>query len=355
MQRNDLYRIIDANVNRASEALRVLEDWARFGKDSKAVSEKLKKIRHNLNKHFESFGLVTSRESELDVGRSIENSSKRETVRDVLRANSKRAEEALRVLSEYGQLLNTDTRAVEKDRYEIYTIEKELLNSEKFLRLTSSSLYLVTNRDNFKSDNEFLNVVEKSIEGGVDIIQLREKKECESKILLLAKEIKKLIAKTEVLFIVNDRIDIALACEADGVHLGQDDFPINEARKILPEGFIIGLSTHSEEQGKSVVRSYGNMPLADYLGVGPVFPTPTKPDYKAAGLEYVNWASENLKNIPWFAIGGIDTANIDKVVNAGAGKIAVVRSIMEAGNPKEAAKVLKEKLSKKSNLVYEKN
>jgi len=354
MQRNDLYRIIDANINRASEALRVLEDWARFGKDSKAISEKLKNIRHNLNKHFESFGLVANREAESDVGRNIENNSKRETVRDILRANSKRAEEALRVLSEYGQLLNVDTRIIEKDRYEVYTTEKELLNSEKLFRLANSSLYLVTNRDNFKSNNDFLNVIEKAIEGGVDIIQLREKKECESTILLLAKEIKKLIAKTEILFIVNDRIDIALACEADGVHLGQDDFPLNEARKILPEGFIIGLSTHSEEQGKNAVRSYGHMSLADYLGVGPVFPTPTKPDYKAAGLEYVNWANENLKNIPWFAIGGIDTTNIDKVISAGAGKIAVVRSIMEAGNPKEIAKTLKEKLSKKSKLVYEK-
>ncbi len=354
MQRNDLYRIIDANINRASEALRVLEDWARFGKDSKTVSEKLKKIRHDLNKHFSSFGLVTSRESESDVGRSIENNSKRETIGDILRANSKRAEEALRVLSEYGQLLNTDTQIIEKDRYEIYTIEKELLTSEKLFRLANASLYLVTNRDNFKSDNEFLNVIEKSIEGGIDIIQLREKKECEQRILLLAKEIKKLISKTEVLFVVNDRIDIALACEADGVHLGQDDFPIKEARKVLPEGFIIGLSTHSIEQGKNAVRADVHMPLADYLGVGPVFPTPTKPDYKAAGLEYVNWASENLKNIPWFAIGGIDTTNIDKVVNAGAGKIAVVRSIMEADNPKETAKILKEKLNIKSKLVYEK-
>ena len=339
MLRNDIYRIIDANINRASEALRVLEDWARYSKDDKQISEKLKKIRHSINDlSSKCSNFVMSRESGDDVGRSIENNSKRNSVRDVIRANCKRFEEALRVLSEYGQIINLDTKTIENNRYEIYTIEKELLKNEKLLQLYNARLYLVTNRDGFKSDRDFLNVIEQSVSGGVDIIQLREKNANETKILNLAKEIKSIVSDTEVLFVINDRVDLALAADADGVHLGQDDLAVNEARKITPEGFIIGLSTHSMEQGKNGIISG-----ADYLGVGPVFPTPTKPDYKVAGLEYVSWAKDNLKNIPWFAIGGIDEGNINKVTIAGAERVAVVRAIMNSKDPKVAAEKLKAK------------
>lgn len=344
MLRNDVYRIIDANINRASEALRVLEDWARYSKDDLKISEKLKQIRHSINSLLLTHsGLVMSRESVSDVGRDIENNSKRKSVRDIIRANCKRLEEALRVLSEYGQLVDLNIKMLEENRYEIYTIEKELLKDEKLLRLQNAKLYLVTNRDNLVPDKDFLSVIEKSIEGGVDIIQLREKNENETGILKLAKEIKQMISGSEALFIINDRVDLALACDADGVHLGQDDFPVSEARKIIPEGFIIGLSTHSPEQGKIALNTG-----ADYFGVGPVFPTPTKPDYKAAGLEYVSWAKDNLKNIPWFAIGGIDEGNINKVISAGAERIAVVRAIMNSKDPKAVTENLKEKLIEKS-------
>ena len=343
MLRNNIHRIIDANINRSSEALRVLEDWARYSKDDKQISEKLKEIRHSINNLLLSCpNFVMSRESVYDVGRELENNSTRKSVRDIIRANCKRLEEALRVLSEYGQLINLNTKLFEESRYDIYTIEKELLKNEKLLRLHNARLYLVTSRDGFKSDGDFLNVIEKAISSGIDIIQLREKNENETKILSLAKEIKKIISGTDVLFLINDRVDLALAADADGVHLGQDDLSVSEARKITPEGFIIGLSTHSPEQGKIAINSG-----ADYLGVGPVFPTPTKPDYKAAGLEYVSWAKDNLKNIPWFAIGGIDEGNINKVTDAGAERVAVVRAIMNFTDPKAAAKKLKEKVSKK--------
>ena len=350
MLRNDIYRIIDANMNRASEALRVLEDWARYSKDDKQIAEKLKKIRHSINNILSAHpNLVMHRESEFDVGKEIENNSERKSVRDIIRANCKRLEEAFRVLSEYGGLVKTSRWGVsefENNRYEIYTIEKELLKNEKLLRLHNARLYLVAGKDvvsqRLYTDNEFLSIIEKSIEGGVDIIQLREKNENETKILNLAKEIRKIISGTDVLFIINDRVDLALAADADGVHLGQDDLSVSEARKITPEGFIIGLSTHSIEQGKGALNSG-----VDYIGVGPVFQTPTKPDYKAAGLEYVSWAKDNLKNIPWFAIGGIDDGNINKVTDAGAKRVAIVRAIMNSNDPKSVTKKLKEKISSK--------
>ena len=353
MLRNDIYRIIDANINRASEALRVLEDWARLANNNQSISEKLKKIRHNINNSFSLFtNLILSRESENDIGRNIENNSKRTTIKDIIKANCKRAEEAMRVLSEYGQLLNIDIKQIEQDRYEIYTTEKELIKTERLIRLHNAQLYLVASGKGAPTGrlnkNALLSTIEKSIGGGIDIIQLREKNKSEKEIITLGKEIKNLVKNTEVLFIVNDRVDIALACEADGVHLGQDDLPVNEARKITPDGFIIGLSTHCIEQGKSGLTSG-----ADYLGVGPVFPTPTKPDYKAAGLEYVTWVCKNLNTIPWFAIGGIDITNIDKVIQSGASKIAVVRAIMEADSPEEITTLLKRKLTQ-TNLIHEK-
>ena len=362
MLRNDIHRIIDANINRSSEALRVLEDWARFSGQRAEIRDQrlnltLKKIRHDLNNILSFYpNFIMSRESVYDVGRDVESSSQRKSVRDIIRANCKRLEESLRVLSEYGQLINIDVKIFENNRYEIYTIEKELLKNEKLLRLYNARLYLVAGKSvasqHLYNDHEFLSIIEKAVSGGVDIIQLREKNENETKVLNLAKEIKKILSGTEVLFIVNDRVDLALACDADGVHLGQDDLSVGEARKITPDGFIIGLSTHSPEQG---VKAIHELPLPNYLGVGPVFPTPTKPDYKPAGLEYVSWAKDNLKNIPWFAIGGIDEGNIDKVIDAGAGKVAVVRAIMNSSDPKAAAEQLKGKfLENKKEYVTSK-
>ena len=330
----ELHRIIDANINRASEALRVLEDWARFGKNNQDITKKLKLIRHEINKLvLLNPNLILSRESIHDVGKNTGIESKKRNIKDIIRANCKRLEESLRVLSEYGNVVGAycNTPLLENFRYEIYTIEKELVINEKLIRLQNANLYLVTGRDapagRLYNDNEFLSIIEKSVEGGIDIIQLREKKEKENKILELGKEIKKIINNTDVLFIINDRVDLALACNADGVHLGQDDMPVARAR-----------------------GAYGNTPVPDYLGVGPVFPTPTKPDYKPAGLEYVRWADENLKEIPWFAIGGIDETNIEKVINAGAGKIAVVREIMNADDPLKKTKSLKSILEKEKAL-----
>ncbi len=346
MLRNEIYRIIDANTNRASEALRILEEWTRFIKEDSEVLQKLKNIRHKINSTFTNIqSLVFNRESINDIGRNTDNPSKRTCLRDVLMANCKRLEEALRVLSEYSKAIGIDATYLEDSRYEIYTIEKELLQHEKLIRLKTSSLYLVTNRDGFNSDADFFTIIEKAIEGGVDIIQLREKNETEKRILEIAEGIKRLIANTNILFIVNDRVDIALACDADGVHLGQDDLPVQEARKITPYSFIIGLSTHSIKQGQNSLLS-----SADYIGVGPVFETPTKPDYNAVGLEYVKWANDNIKQLPWFAIGGINEINIKDVINTGAKKVALVRAIMNSKNPYKATKQIKEYLTESTKL-----
>lgn len=333
MTTNNINRILDANINRASEALRVLEEYTRFIQNNTSISENLKNIRHLVNGISSQFSnLILYRESENDVGKEIKNNSTRKCIKDIIRANSKRVEEALRCICEYGQILNLNIQDLEKARYEIYSIEKELIKNEKIIRLQNAKLYLVANGD--------LQTIEKAIEGGINIIQLREKNSSEKEIIKLGNEIRKMTNGTEILFILNDRIDLALICGADGVHLGQDDTPISDARKITPSGFLIGLSTHSIEQGTLGIKSG-----ADYLGVGPVYATPTKPDYIPAGLDYVKWASKNI-NIPWFAIGGVNENNITEVIKHGAKGVAVVRAIMNSKSPKETTHLLAQSFEK---------
>ena len=208
----------------------------------------------------------------------------------------------------------------------------------KKIKLLNRKLYLVTNSDKFDSEDLFLDAVASALKGGVDIIQLREKNMPANKIIELGKKIKLLCGEYNALFIVNDRVDIAFAVGADGVHLGQDDMDIQSAREILGENAIIGVSTHAPEQAQKAV-----LDGADYIGVGPVFTTPTKPGRQSVGLEYVKWVSDNI-DLPAFAIGGIDLDNVNEVISNGAKRIAVVRAIINSVNPEIAARAFLEVL-----------
>jgi len=180
-----------------------------------------------------------------------------------------------------------------------------------------------------------------AVKGGADIIQLREKDAAAREIIGLGRAIKKAITvvSKDALFIINDRPDIAFACGADGVHIGQDDIPPDAARAVMGKDRILGISTHSLEQALAA-REDG----ADYIGVGPVFSTPTKPGYKAVGLGLVSEVRKAV-DTPFVAIGGISADNIDQVIDAGARRIAVVRAVCGANDVAYAAKVLKERLN----------
>ncbi len=327
-------RIIDANLNRACEALRVLEEISRFLLEDKETSEELKNIRHILNslQDEDYAGLLTARDTEGDVGVNIKNPDRRSGIETIFKANIKRLQQALRVLAEY---CPENFESLEKLRYKSYTLEKNMWDKlkEKYnkLMLEDKKLYLVTNSDKFETEDLFLDAVASALKGGVDILQLREKNMPANKILELGKKVKLLCAEYGATFIVNDRVDIAYVLEADGVHLGQDDMDVESARKILGNNAIIGISTHAPEQVQKAVNDG-----ADYIGMGPVFTTPTKPGRPSVGLEYAKWVSENIK-IPAFAIGGIDLTNVQDVINAGAKKIAVVRAIINSDSPEKAA------------------
>ena len=341
-------RIIDANLNRAAEATRILEEIARFLLDDKGLSEKLKNIRHKINNVQENcYGeYLQARDTENDVGVDVKNLSERINIENIFKANIKRLQQALRTLAEYSVTNKDEVVLFEKLRYESYTLEKIMWDKlkEKYnqIKLSDKKLYLVTNSDEFDSEDKFLDAIASALEGGVDILQLREKTMPANKILELGKKIKQLCLQYDVTFIVNDRIDIALILEADGVHLGQDDLDVKSAREILGVNAIVGVSTHAPEQALKAT-----LDGADYIGVGPVFATPTKQGRIPVGLEYVKWVSENIQ-IPTFAIGGIDAENCQQVFEAGITRIAVVRAIINAPSPQKAAEKI---LSKKETTV----
>jgi thiamine-phosphate pyrophosphorylase len=196
-------------------------------------------------------------------------------------------------------------------------------------RLQAARLYVVTGaRDDLSG---FLDAI---LGAGVDVVQLRDK-EAEAGDLVRWGEVFRDVAERHgALFIVNDRPDVTLALEADGVHLGQEDLPPEVAREILGPDAIIGLSTHSPEQWDAA------SPGADYLCAGPVWETPTKPGRPAAGLDFVRYAAKSGEHRPWFAIGGVNDANLDEVLEAGARRVVVVRAVTEADQPREASRRL---------------
>jgi thiamine-phosphate pyrophosphorylase len=172
-------------------------------------------------------------------------------------------------------------------------------------------------------------LVEAAVSGGVDIVQIREKELPDGELLRVLQEMRALTRRLEVPLVVNDRPDLALLAEADYVHVGQDDLPVEAARRF---DLLVGQSTHASAELDATE--------ADYAGVGPVYETPTKEGRAAAGLEYVRYAAGHAR-LPWFAIGGIDESNVRDVVAAGAERIAVVRAITEAADPERAAAMLR--------------
>jgi len=200
-------------------------------------------------------------------------------------------------------------------------------------------LYVIIDLEVLKG-RDSLKVAQGAVAGGADVIQLRGKASTAKELAEAGRAMRGLIKKDEALFIVNDRPDIALAVGADGVHLGQDDLPVADARSILGRERIIGLSTHSLEQASDAQESG-----ADYIGVGPVFSTPTKPGYKAVGLDLISKVKK-INGIPFVAIGGIDESNISDVIAAGADKVAVVRAVCGAEDVMGATKKLKDKLKR---------
>ena len=196
-------------------------------------------------------------------------------------------------------------------------------------RLRDARLYFVADRGGMER------ALEGALAGGVDLFQLRDKDATDDDLLAAAATARSLCEAAGALFLLNDRPDLAAASGADGVHVGQDDMPVDRARKLVGDDALVGLSTHSMQQAQAGCRTG-----ADYIAVGPVHATPTKEGRPAIGVEPIKYAAAHV-SVPWFAIGGLDAGNVGAVVKAGARRIVVVRAIAQADDPEAAARALR--------------
>ena len=342
----DLARILDASANRAREGLRVVEDYVRFVLGDPLLTRRLKDCRHRLAESTRALDpdgrLIDGRDTPGDVGTHIMTASEgvRENPRGVLVANFKRTAEALRSLEEYGKLVDVWLAGrFEVLRYDIYTLEKLVLTAVAGRSVLGNARLCVL-VGGLPTLGDLTWVVGEAIDGGADLIQLREKGLSDREFLTRAREVRILTAKARVRFVVNDRPDLARLAGADGVHLGQDDLTARDARRVLGPSALIGLSTHDPVQLERAV-----LDAAGYLGVGPVYAGSTKEFDSLAGLGYVRVAAEST-TLPLFAIGGIDLSNLDEVIEAGARRVAVRSAVIHAERPRQAAEAIRRRLDR---------
>jgi thiamine-phosphate pyrophosphorylase len=334
-------RIIDANLNRVGEGLRVLEEFARLSLNDVVLTGKLKNLRHKILHIDDKLQqrLIGARDAAGDVGAGMAVAGEekgRDPVATIV-ANARRVQESLRVLEEIAKepVLGLPSPNYEKARFEVYTIEKELISSmlrhDKLKRLTG--LYVIVDTE-FLKGRSYLDVVGAAIKGGAKIIQLRDKTDNIRDFYTAATRIKELCAEQNVLFIVNDSLEVALAADADGLHVGQDDLPVVEARGLLPVDKILGASARTvAEAGAARVAG------ADYLGVGSMFATSTKPDTTVVGPQRIKEIKKSV-DLPVVAIGGINNDNINDVMKAGADAAAVISAVMGAADIEQATREL---------------
>jgi thiamine-phosphate pyrophosphorylase len=247
-------------------------------------------------------------------------------------------QEAVRTLEEFGKLVSPQAgEAFGRLRYRLYTLEKALaLTQGRRERLAGCRLYLLASSALCQRDLGA--VVREALAAGVHMVQLREKSLSDRDLLTLARGIRELAQASGSLFVMNDRPDLAVLCHADGVHVGQEELSVRDARRIVGPDRIVGVSTHTIEQARQAV-----LDGADYLGVGPVFPSSTKAFASLAGLEFVREVASEV-TLPWFAIGGITAANVQDVLDAGATRIAVSGAICKTEDPRIATEGLASRL-----------
>jgi thiamine-phosphate pyrophosphorylase len=337
---SEVMRIIDANLNRSRESLRILDDYARFVLNDRVLTEALKTLRHDLvqsSSRLKTTQLLGSRDTPDDVG--VDLTTSREYIRDsasnVALVNFKRLQESLRSVEEFSKVLGDELcKAIEQIRYRSYTLEAVFHRGVTAReRLKTANLYALLTGSKCACTLDW--TILEAAEGGVSIFQLREKELNDRELLERARRVRRWTREAEAIFIMNDRPDLAKLAEADGVHLGQDDLSVSAARKILGPDALIGVSTHNLEQVRRAV-----LDGADYLGVGPIFPSKTKHFEEFVGLEFLREAVQET-DLPCFALGGINLQNLQEVKQAGGKRIAVSAVLCESDEPRVIATQLR--------------
>ena len=336
-----IYRIIDASRNRIGEGLRLLEDVARLLLGEAGVTEQLKVMRHELVRLDESLyqRLLESRDSAGDVGVDIEvpGEEKQRDLPTIIVANARRVQEALRTLEELAKLPEVaphlDSEKFKHARFQLYTIEQDLfgriLRQDKTERV--GGLYVILDTASLVGRSH-IEVARQVIRGGASVIQLRDKTTPKDELLALARELAALCHENGVLFIMNDYLELAIAAGADGLHIGREDLPCTEVRKLLPINMILGRSVTSVELAVAAEADG-----ADYIAVGSMYPTPSKAKAVVVGPEMLSQVRQATSR-PLVAIGGITRDNAAEVMATGADAIAVIRAVVSADSPEEAAR-----------------
>lgn len=281
-----------------------------------------------------------ARETTGDIGATVTTAAEYERTDawHVATASLERAKQAIRSLEEYSKVAAPDLPAeFERLRYRVYTLEKAISGTRGAReRLADARLYVLV--DGRPSLQAFEELVASLAEAGVDILQLRDKQLTDRDLLQRAERLIAATRGTATLAIVNDRVDIAAAARADGVHLGQDELRVKQARGILGAEALIGVSTHAIDQARAAV-----LDGADYLGVGPTFPSTTKAFDALPGLNYARSVAEEI-TLPAFAIGGIDESNLGDVLAASVTRVAVAGCVVGSDDPAGVARRLGERL-----------
>jgi len=308
-------------------------------------------MRHELLRSDWTFNqqLLQARNSAGDVGVDIEvpGEEKQRELPTMVVANARRAQESLRTLEELSKLpgmtAKLDPEKFKQARFKLYTIERNLLS--KLLRRDKTKriagLYVIIDTQALKGRSH-LEVTSQVISGGAKIIQLRDKLLSKKELLAIAHQLRSLCAEQNVLFIINDYLDIALATEADGLHLGQNDLPIKVAHQLLPIDKILGGSVTTEDQAITA-EAEG----ADYIAVGSIYPTTYKKTATVVGVERLRQVRQ-ATSLPLVAIGGINKDNAAEVIAAGANSVAVISAVLEAESPEEAARQIIDSLGARS-------
>lgn len=399
---SEIFRIIDANLNRGREALRVLEEYARFVLDDVALTRRAKTLRHGLadvarsllpaaaSPHLlqgeaspamragpphDACGslpshardespndaqsnpqaavqagvtrdgdeglLLAARDIRHDVGTEVTTAAEhqRADAAAVAAAAAKRASEALRCIEEYGKTISPATAArVERLRYDLYALEQDvLLTGPRRRRLRQACLYVLVTQALCKEP--WLSVCEQALVGGADVLQLREKALRDRELLARARQLRALTERHGALLIINDRPDVARLVGADGVHVGQDDLPVSLARQIAGGGRLVGTSTHSLDEARNALKEQ-----PDYIAVGPMFTSNTKPDVPVQGPSLLHSVSA-FSDAPVVAIGGITPENVCRLQSAGPLCVAVCQAVIASPDVTSAARRLKQQLS----------
>lgn len=342
-------RALDAAFNRLIEAMRVIEDQLRFRHHREVISRRWQSLRRQtgqLRQHLEKTTgpLVRHRDVAGDQMGNIPGGDSHEDHSSLISANCSRAKEASRSIEEMIRLVTPQLlESAQTVRYGIYQLESTTCALDsRGNQLDGRDLYVLVTES--LCHNDFVDTTIAAIEGGASIVQLREKELPEPEILERAKKLREVTQQRNALLIINDSIEIAYLSGADGVHLGQEDIPPHEARRLLGPDAILGLSTHGPEQADAAAAQG-----ADYIGIGPIFETATKLHRESVGTEYIEQA-QTLCELPGYAIGHVDAETVDQVLAAGARRIAVCTGIISQPDPEAAARLLSDKLAKQRSL-----